>query len=66
VSEEAKWRSGSGEFQTDGTAIEKARGAKWEETAGFEKRMADGISRITTSHQHDQQAIITYLHQHTT
>jgi len=35
ASEETEWRLGSREFQTDGTATEKARKTKYEKTAGF-------------------------------
>ena len=36
ASEAADPRSGSRGFHTDGTAVEKARDAKYEATAGFE------------------------------
>ena len=41
ATEEAYWRSGSREFQTDEMAVKKAHDAKWEVTAGLENRGAD-------------------------
>jgi len=41
ASEEAERRSGSREFHTDGTTVEKACDAKYEVSAGFEKRQSD-------------------------
>jgi len=52
ASEGADRRSGSREFHTDGTAVEKARDAKYEVTAGgFENSRADddrGVRRDVT------------------
>jgi len=41
VSEAADQRSGSREFNTKRTAVDKARNTKYEATGGFEKRKAD-------------------------
>jgi len=41
ASEAADRRSGSREFHTERTAVENARDAKYEVTAGFENRRAD-------------------------
>jgi len=41
ASEGVDCRSGSGEFHSEGTAVEKAHGAKYEASADFENRKAD-------------------------